>query len=39
MVPNVVKSREVLEVYIVTDGVMIGILLGEGYQREKLVVV
>jgi hypothetical protein len=30
MVPNVVKSREGWELYIVTDGVMAGILLGEG---------
>jgi hypothetical protein len=29
MVPNVVKSREGWELYILTDGVMVGILLGE----------
>jgi hypothetical protein len=38
MVPNVVKSREGWELYIVTDGVMVGILLGEGSQCEKRVV-
>jgi hypothetical protein len=31
MLPNVVKSREGWELYIVTDGVMVGILLGEGW--------
>jgi hypothetical protein len=31
-VPNVVKSREEWELYIVTDGVMVGILLGEGWE-------
>jgi hypothetical protein len=31
MVPNVVKSREGWELYIVTDGVMVGILVGEGW--------
>jgi hypothetical protein len=30
MVPNVVESREGWELYIVTDSVMVGILLGEG---------
>jgi hypothetical protein len=30
MVPKVVKSREGWELYIVTDGVVVGILLGEG---------
>jgi hypothetical protein len=34
MVPNVVKSREGWELYIVTDGVMVGILLGGGAQCE-----
>jgi hypothetical protein len=29
MVPNIVKSSEGWELYIVTDGVMVGILLGE----------
>jgi hypothetical protein len=38
MVPNVVKSREGWELYIVTDGVMVGILLGEGSKFEKRVV-
>jgi hypothetical protein len=32
MMPNVVGSREGWELYIVTDGVMVGILLGEGAQ-------
>jgi hypothetical protein len=32
MVPNVVESREGWELYIVTDGVMVGILLGEGWE-------
>jgi hypothetical protein len=32
------KSREGCELYIVTDGVMVGILLGEGSQCEKQVV-
>jgi hypothetical protein len=35
MVPNVVGSREGWELYIVTDGVMVGILLGKGAQCEK----
>jgi hypothetical protein len=30
MVPNVVGSREGCKLSIVTDGVMVGILLGEG---------
>jgi hypothetical protein len=30
MVLNVVKIKEGWELYIVTDGVMVGILLGEG---------
>jgi hypothetical protein len=38
MVPNVMKSRKGWELYIVTDGVIVGILLGEGSQREKRVV-
>jgi hypothetical protein len=38
MVLNVVKRREGWELYIVTDGVMVGILLGEGSQSEKRVV-
>jgi hypothetical protein len=32
MVPIVVKSREGWELYIVTDGIMFGTLLGEGSQ-------
>jgi hypothetical protein len=35
MVPNVVKRSEGWEPYIVTDGVMVGILLGEGSQCGK----
>jgi hypothetical protein len=31
-VPNVVGSREGSKLYIVTDGVMVGILLGEGWE-------
>jgi hypothetical protein len=30
--PNVVGSREGWELYILTDGVMVGILLGEGWE-------
>jgi hypothetical protein len=30
MVPNVMKNRERWELYIVTDGVIVGVLLGEG---------
>jgi hypothetical protein len=37
MVPNVVKSREGWELYIVTDGVMVGILLGEGSQLGSFI--
>jgi hypothetical protein len=33
MVPNVVKSREGWELYIVTDGVMFG-TFGNMYKRE-----
>jgi hypothetical protein len=36
MVPNVMKSIEGWELYIVTDGVIVGILLGEGFQCESL---
>jgi hypothetical protein len=32
MVPNIVKSTEGWGLYIVTDGVMVGILLGEGWE-------
>jgi hypothetical protein len=32
MVPNVVKSRERWELYIVTDGIMVRILLGERWE-------
>jgi hypothetical protein len=38
MVNNVVKNREGWELCIVTDGLMVGILLGEGSQCEKRVV-
>jgi hypothetical protein len=38
MEPNVVKITEGWELYIVTDGVIVGILLGEGAQCEKWVV-
>jgi hypothetical protein len=37
MVPNIVGSREGCELYIVTDGVMVGILLDEGDQWALLV--
>jgi hypothetical protein len=36
MVPNVVKSREGWELYIVTDGVMVSMLLGEGAQCHNI---
>jgi hypothetical protein len=38
MVPSVVKNREEWELYTATDGIMVGILLGEGAQCGKWVV-
>jgi hypothetical protein len=38
MMPNVVGSREEWELYIVTGGVTVGILLGDGAQCKKWVV-
>jgi hypothetical protein len=34
MVPNVVKSREGWELYVVTDGVMVGILISRTEHRR-----
>jgi nicotinamide riboside transporter PnuC len=38
MVLNVVKSRDGWELYIVTDGVMVGLLLGEGALHTVILV-
>jgi hypothetical protein len=37
MLPDVVGSREGWELYIVTDGIMVGILLDEGNQLGSLI--